>query len=491
VSWLVAAVGAVVSAVLLWLASPAAGFGWIAWVALVPVAVAALALEGTRAGRAAVPLAYALYLETQLVPALPFGIAERQWGSPPLPVMVGDSPVLAAALVGIPLLGLALYGLRFPQPLPRPGPAAAVLAPAALWTALDVLRAKLDPAGLWGPLFLTQHDVPAGGLAALAGPWLLTFLLVASAWAAAALVVRRRAALVPAAAVGTLAAALALATAGLDDAPPTPAVTVAAVQPGYDTAEYLEYEPPRFFDPRIRDVERATADLVEDLGELTREAAAQGAELVVWPEAVAWAHPLEHGPTGTALAALVEETQVALVLPVFLDPRSAVVGFAPNGDATWRPKQRPMWFLGERTVDEAPGPKDLEVALVGTMLGVDNQDPASARTLARLGAQVLASATHDWEELLPQQRAYAQLHAAALRVPMVKADWRYGSAIWDANGRLAADAGLERARTVLVASVGVDAPPTPYRRLGDAGGWAAVAGAAAVLLLGVRTRRRW
>jgi apolipoprotein N-acyltransferase len=491
VRWLVACTGAVVSAVLLWLASPAAGFGWVAWLALVPVAVAALVLEGTRAGRAAVPLAYGLYLETQLVPALPFGIAERQWGAPPLPIMVGDSPVVFAALVGVPLFALLLYALRFPQPLPRPGPVAAVLAPAVTWTGLDLLRTKLDPSGLWGPLFLTQHDQPAARLAALGGPWLLTFLLVAAAWAAAAFAVQRRAALVPAVAVGALLGSLALAAAGLPGAASTPAVTVAVVQPGYDTAEYREYEPPRFFDPRVRNLELATVDLVEDLGGLTREAAGQGAELVVWPEAVAWAHPLEHDETRAALGELLEETGAALVLPVFLEPRSAVLGFAPDGDPAWRPKQRPMWFLGERTVDQAPGPKDLDVALVGTMLGVDNQDPASARVLARLGAQLLASATHDWEELLPQQRAYAQLHAAALRLPVAKADWRYGSAIWDADGRLVADAGLERERTVLVASVGLDAAPTPYGRLGDVLGWAAVAAAALLLALGIRARRRW
>lgn len=488
--WALACAAAVASAVLLWLASPAVGVGLLAWVALLPVAFAALALEGTRPGRAAVPLAYGLYLETQLVPALPFGIAERQWGSPPLPLMVADSPVVFAALVAVPLFALLLYALRFPQPLERPGAAAAVLAPAATWTALDLLRAKLDPAGLWGPLFLTQHDLPTARLAALAGPWLLTFLLVAVAWSVAALAVRRRAAVAPALAVGTLLAALSLATVALGDAPSTPSVAVAVVQPGYDTAEYEEYEPPRFFDPRVRNVELATVDLVEDLGELTREAAARGAELVVWPEAVAWAHPLEHRPTRTALAGLAGETGVALVVPSFLDPRSAVAGFTPEGSAVaMRPKARPMWFLGERTVDAPAGPVDVGAARAGTLLGVDNQDPGAARALARLGAQLLASATHDWRELLPQQRAYAQLHSAALGLPLAKADWRYGSAVWDATGRLVADAGLERRRTVLVASVGLGAAPTPYEGLGDALGWAAVAAACALLVLGIRTRR--
>jgi apolipoprotein N-acyltransferase len=392
----------------------------------------------------------------------------------------------------VPLFALLLYAVRFPQPLPRAGAVGAVLVPAAVWTALDLVRAKLDPSGLWGPLFLSQHDLPTAGLAALAGPWLLTFLLVAVGWALAALALRRRGA--PAAAVATAALLLGLgaAAAAVRERPAGGPVSVAVVQPGYDTAEYREYEPPRHFDPRFRNLELATLSLVRDLGELTREAAGRGAELVVWPEAVAWVDPRGTAPVRAALASLVEETGVALVVPAFLDPRSSVVAFGPDGEPTGpRPKRRPMWFLGERTVDAPPGPKEVGVVSVGTLLGVDTQDAASARELVRLGADLLASATHDWQELLPQQRAYAQLSAAAVRVPVAKADWRYGSAIWDGGGRLVADAGLERERTVVVASVEPAVGRTPYARLCDVLGWAAVVAAAAALALGIRARRGW
>ena len=103
------AIGAAfVTAVLLWAASPAVGAGWLAWIALLPVASLVLGSPGTRAARLAVPLAYGVYLELLLVPALPFGIAEGQWGDAPLPVLIGGSPVLPVALVAIPLFGAPL-----------------------------------------------------------------------------------------------------------------------------------------------------------------------------------------------------------------------------------------------------------------------------------------------------------------------------------------------------------------------------------------------
>ena len=220
---------AVVTATLLWAASPAGGAGPLAWIALVPVATVVLSASGTRAARLAVPLAYALYLELLLVPALPFGIASGQWGDATVPVMVGDSPVLAVALLAVPLFGALLYLIRFGEPWgaellgPRLSMAAAVLVPAVAWTGLDLLRAKLEPGGSWGPLFLSQVDPPASDLAALGGPWLVTLAIVAVNYGLALALVRRRPApaLVPAVAV---AAALAISAAAEDEpsGPPSP-----------------------------------------------------------------------------------------------------------------------------------------------------------------------------------------------------------------------------------------------------------------------------
>jgi apolipoprotein N-acyltransferase len=488
------AAAAVLSAVLLWVASPAVGAGWVAWVALVPVAYASLR-SGGRAARAAVPLAFALYLELLLVPALPFGIARDQWGEPPIPLLVGDSPVLVVALVAVPLLGLLLYALRFPYvaEAARLPPTLLVLVPALTWTALDVLRAKGDPGGAWGPLFLSQHDTPAATLAVLAGPWLITFVLVAVNYAFAALAAQRRRGMRPAVLAAAVVAVLGTASALAAPERERERVVVAAVQPGYDTAEF-DRPVLRYLRKRTRNLERASLDLASDLAPLTREAAERGAAVVVWPEGTAWVDPRRSRRVREALTALAEEVGAAIVVPYFLraQARGAAVVALPSGELTPpQPKQRPMWFLGERGwPDLGPGPVEAGGVAVGAMLGVDNQDPASARVLVERGARLLAASTHDLAGLAAHQSALARLHAAALGVPVVRADWRYGSAVVRAGGERAAEATAGKRRAVVVAEVEVPSSTTLYARVGDSLAWAAVAAAVLVALASRVVRRR-
>jgi apolipoprotein N-acyltransferase len=483
------------TAVLLWAAAPAVGFGWLAWIALIPVATASLAADGTRAGRLAIPLAYGLYLELLFVPAFPFGVAERQWGDPVLPVLVGDSPVLVVALVAIPLFTALLYAVRFPHlGRLRAGSASdAVLVPALAWTCLDLARAKLDPGGFWGPLFLTQHDVPTAMLAQLAGPWLLTFLIAGTGFAAAFLLVQRRAHTLVA-----CAAALSLALAGtlavLHHVGPASgdAVRVGVVQPGFDTSEF-ERPVLHYLRRRTRNDELASRDLIRSLGTQTGSAARQGAVLVVWPEAVLWVDPHASGLARHELAS-VTRTGVSVVAPFFLrsSSRGGAVVAAPDGSlSSTQAKQRPMWFLGERGGGSPPRAVWTSAGRLGSMLGVDNQDAGAVRKLVAAGAELVSSSTHDFSGLASQQRALARLHAVALARPLVRADWRFGSAIFDADGRKVADAGTAKTRRVLVADVTPSGYRTLYARVGDAAVWIAAALLAALLLArGIRLRER-
>jgi apolipoprotein N-acyltransferase len=499
------------SGVALWLASPPVGAGWLAWVALVPAAALALSSPGTRLGRLAVPLALVVFLELLVVPALPFGLADDQWGDPVVPVLVGDSPVLVVALLVVPLFGLLLYAIRFPhlglQPrvITLQAALALVLVPAVAWTALDVLRAKFDPGGFWGPLYLSQHDTAAANLAAVAGPWLVTFALVAVNYALAlallAAAARRagtvpgavrstRAALAPAAVALALVAPAAFVDSG---APGREALRVAAIQPGYDTAEF-ELPVNRYLRRENRDVERASLDLIADLAPLTEEAAARGARLAVWPEATVWVDPREDARVRTALARLARDTGLVVVVPYFLrgPDTGAALAVLPDGTLTGaQAKQRPMWFLGERGRDGGPPePIGTEIARVGTLLGVDTQEPAPARRLAGAGADLVTSSTHDWEALAAQHGALAQLHATSLGLPLVRADWRHGSAIVDAGGRVVADAGRGKKRTVVVGDVATDGTATTYTRLGDALAWVCVGLLAVFVGASVRSGRQ-
>ena len=463
--WVAAVAAALASGALLWAASPAGGVGWLAWIALVPAAAVAVRLHGTPPGRLALPLAFGVSLELLLVPALPFGLARDQWseGVGEL-LLVRDSPVLVVALVLVPLAVLGLYALRFPFLGTR-----SVLVGALAWTGLDVVRAKLDPSGLWGALFPTQHDTAAASIALLGGPWLITLTIVgvnlglagggrtAGAAVACAVVVGIG---------GTLA----------DEDPPSGTTAVAAVQPGYDTAERR----PLLRNHLLRRYAASAHALIGDLSPPTRRT---GAEIVAWPEAVVWLDPRETAGVRASLQALARSSGSTVVVPYFLRGPAvgAAVAFPPSGAPTRpAPKQRPMWFLGERGANRSGPPRPL--GALGTMLGVDTQDPAVARTLVVRGAEVLVSSTHDWPALAVQQFAFARLWSRALGVPLVRADWRYESAILD-RGRVLAHAPSGRA--AVTASV-ASSRWTPYRSVGDWLGWAALAGAVVAAALRLR-----
>ena len=491
----------------LMLAAAAPGWltGWIAWVALAPAAAVAIAWRGSRAGRLAVPLAYGVYLELLLIRALPFGIAAGQWGDPP-PVMIGDSPVVFVALIAVPAFAWLLYAIRFGEPwgadrlTRRLQPLAFVAIPASTFAALDFIRVNVDPGGLWGPLFLSQHASDSAALAALGGPWLVSFAIAAVGYAIAQLslvVADRRpvrmalgtALAVGAAIVAGVAAGLALDRGGGRE------LTVAAVQPGWDTAEEDRWQT-RYFEDGTHDL--AALDLIRDLAPPTREAAASGAEIVVWPEAAVWVDPSAEPRVGAAIRDLAHESGVPVVLPYFVrDLRQGqTTTVLPTGTFTQtQPKQRPSWFLAEDGGNRrSPEPVAAGPARLGTLLGVDSQGPRTARALADGGAELLASATHDWEELAGAQRAFAAINAGATGTPLVRSDWRYGSAIYSADGALVASAGDGLERALVIGRVSLSAGHTPYAAIGDVLGWlflaVSCAAGAGALLGGRRLGRR-
>jgi apolipoprotein N-acyltransferase len=456
----------------LWLASPSVGLGWLAWVAIVPVAIIVLEEPDERpvGARFVVPAAYLLWLELALIPDLPPGIAEDQWGDPVIP-LIADTPAPFVAVFVLPALALvlALIGFGLPWAAHRlPGPLralAAVAVPALAWTALEVIEIRTLPGGWWATVAAGQATTPGGRLAALGGPYLITLAIVAVNYALALAIVRRSGATAIGATVLVAAVAAAAAFAPVATRDAGEELVVAAVQPGYDTAE--DVPATRAFGRRH--YVRAALEIADDLEPLTQQAAAAGARLIVWPEATVWVDP-STPPVRRRLSELAEETQAAIVVSIFRPgpATSAVLVVGSDGSLSEPvPKQRPMWYLGERGRGAGPA-RSIAAAgtRIGTMPGVDNEDPAVARELVADGARVLVSVTHDWEQLAIQQRAFAALDALATGVPLVRSDWRFGSGIWAADGtRLTGDS-VGRERQVLTATV-APGRPTPYVSTGD------------------------
>jgi apolipoprotein N-acyltransferase len=366
-----------------------------------------------------------------------------------------------------------------------------LMVPAVTWTALEFARIRLDPGGLFGPLSLTQHSTLPGTLAAIGGPWAITFTLVVCNYWLALMLARGRPTAAAIGAAALMFAALLSPSLPWPSPDPERLRTVAAVQPGYDTAEF-ERPVLRNFRPGSYDL--AALDLIADLAPLTHAAARRGASLVVWPEATLWVDPRRGVGIRRALKRLARESRATIVVPYFLPgpDHGATVAVDPDGSFTaTQPKQRPMWFWGEDGGNSRPPrPVSTAAGAIGTTLGVDNQDPRSARLLSNHGAELVTSSTHDWKQLAPLQVALAGLHTLESHVPLVRADWRFGSVVIDRDGTTVADAGRSKRRTIVVASVSMGSGSTPYSQIGDLLGWVSAAVALALCCAGTATRLR-
>lgn len=260
--------------------------------------------------------------------------------------------------------------------------------------------------------------------------------------------------------VGTGAAALAWTLASLVMfwlPVSTPTVRVAAIQPG--APDINRYAP------------------------LTRQAADQGAQLVVWPEGAFSSDPRTH--YRGLIADLTAETGVTVITGYGY--RNATTGIneataiTPGGE--FLPpyaKDHPITLLGEISDTRGSYPVyDLPFGTVSTIICYDMIFTDTARRLAGQGAALIAAPSNDWPALYNKEYAHLVFRAVENRTAMVKADTRYDSAVIDARGRvIALHATSEPSQFVLVADVPLGPLGAPQTFLGDWMGWIALAGLA-------------
>jgi apolipoprotein N-acyltransferase len=274
-------------------------------------------------------------------------------------------------------------------------------------------------------------------------------------------------------AVGTWA----LASVGLL-AHPGPDVTVAAVQTGVD-----------------RDIERSSVRYRRDL-EQTRLAAAQGAQLVVWNEkGLAFDPRKEHTDelrqlahdTGAYLAigfGFKDEHGHRLNEVTVLTPDGRFLG--PYG------KNHPGTFAGDFSDTKGTYPVyETSLGRLATIICYDLDFTDTARRMADNGAQLVATPSADVPSIGQVHFTHLVFRAIENRVSMVKADNEFDSVILDPYGRVLAkvDTPAGGRQATLVAAVPLGTGSSPWVSLGDWVGWVCVAGTAALLVLGFRTRR--
>ena len=240
------------SAVLLDLLPPSPDIGWLGWVALVPLMLACQELRPRSA--AGLGLIFGIVAS--------FGIYGWLFEVPGFDMR--HAIVLALYVGAYPAAWCAATGWVTRRHVPL------IVAGPALWVAIDGLRAHAGFLALpWGRRETQHHNLTILQIAGLAGEQAVTFLVVLGNAALVSLILRR-------ARQGAVVAGVILALAhlwgasGLSSEQPGPTIQIAAIQPNILIGE--------------RKTEAGRRENMERLEQLTRAAAADRPDLIVWPE---------------------------------------------------------------------------------------------------------------------------------------------------------------------------------------------------------------
>lgn len=215
--------------------------------------------------------------------------------------------------------------------------------------------------------------------------------------------------------------------------------------------------------------------------DLTRQAAAQGAQLIVWHEgALPFDPQAKHTDELWALAA---ETGAHLVIGYAVQTerglRNEVTVLTPEGEFLGvYGKAHPVAWGGETSLTRGAYPAyDTSLGRMGTIICYDLDFTDTARKVARNGAQIIAVPSFDWPAVAAKHYSHIVFRAVENRVALVKADVAFDSAIVDPYGRIVARAVTpEGEQAVLVTDVPLGTADAPAVRLGDWVGWLFVVG---------------
>lgn len=217
-----------------------------------------------------------------------------------------------------------------------------------------------------------------------------------------------------------------------------PQVRVAAVQTGNANRNESGRQPQGTPEEIARN-----AKLRAQLDRMTNSAAAQGAKLIVWPEEI-----LEYDATtdqGAWVGELAKRTNTTIVVGYKpLSPSEA----SPNMAAVWLPsgeladsqyyKIHPVILEGEtfKTPHAYPTFKT-PIGQLGVLICFDHDFPDDSARLETLGgADILAVPAIDFASISDLRWQSLTFRAIENRVPLVKADVAWDSAIVNANGVL-------------------------------------------------------
>jgi apolipoprotein N-acyltransferase len=491
---LLALVPVALSAALYSAAFPPLSLDWLAWVALVPLFVAASRLTVPRA--AAAGLLWGVLAAYGCGWVLP-GMVASYFG---LPVAVGwlVFGVVSTLLAGIYFAAFSAWVAWVAR-----ARSAGALSVAAAWIVCELGRASLIVGNPWAMLGYSQIDhLALIQVADLGGPYLPTFLIAAVNAAIASLFARDLGGRWPRTSAVAVALLL-LSTLGYGAirlrAPLAGEASIAAavVQSGHGRGFGWRPEYRR--------------EGLEDYLALTRGASAFSPTLVVWPENAVSFYLQEETPERDELLAVARELGVELVVggPSYRNSEDGVryrnsVYLVRSGRLAGRYDKLRLVPLAEADTLGALWPREQayepghgttslrsSIGLLGTFVCFEAMYPELVRRFTSGGARVLVNVSNDdWFGHPSAARHHldiARLRAVESRRWLLRATTTGYSAIVDPWGRVVAQSGFGEP-AILSAQIVPRQDTTPYQRFGDAFAFGCAAWVAVVSTL--RSRRR-
>ena len=246
----------------------------------------------------------------------------------------------------------------------------------------------------------------------------------------------------------------------------TPIQTVAAVQPNVSVIVSANIG------------EKDTADALRArMVEQTRDAAARGAQFIVWPEGSFLEDPQVEDRFNLTGLAQETETHLGVGYVVVMEEgfRNEATVINPQGQFLGVfGKDHPVVFGGETSLTRGTYPVyETPLGVLGTIICYDLDYTDTIRKLAAQGVQLVGVPSNDWGSIAEKHYTHVVFRAVENRVAMVKADGGFNSAIIDPYGRILDLAVFpEGGEATLVADVQVGSGNgTITTRLGDWMGW--------------------
>lgn len=424
-------------------------FTW-RWAALAGGALAACYSNGMTGTALGAWLAPALLLVSVMTTRVWIGVLVMAcvWSVAGYLMFRGALPVPEAEYIALSVIGglvstvpYALHRLAAPQLDRFTG---TLLFPAAA-TALSYIAASGAPFGTWGNEAYTQLNVgPLAQLASVMGIWGITFLIswcasiFASMFTSPAPRPAFAAVLFALCLVGVLGYGLVRQQMSFEDAPK---VRVAALSNPADVAD-------KFFegcndraDVRCRNLK--ARGRWGKLFERSRQAAEEGAKIIVWYESAAqYDKPIEEEFIAEAKA-FAKATGVYLIVGAAVAPRdpeapleNKAMAFTPKGDLAFTyHKAKPVPGEPIRAGDGMIPTLDTPYGRLGAMICFDADFPALSRQAAARGIDVLAIPANDWPEITPLHGEMVRFRAIESGFSVVRATSNGLSIVTDPIGR--------------------------------------------------------